>query len=486
MNHNAIDTMTNLKSFLDPRSVAVVGASRDRRKPGNLILRNIMDGGYKGTIYPVNPGGGEIEGLTAYPSVSAVPVKIDLVVIVLGRPHVEGALIESIAAGASSVCIVTAGFGEGDEMGKAAQVRFKQLVAESGIVAIGPNTIGYINKEVDLFASFVNFPSWDDGPVALIAQTGIYSGAVVHELMSDPSQRIGIRLSIDIGNRIGLSELDLLEELSTRPDTEVLGFYIEEFDDARRFLARAAEVKREKPIVILKPGRTPQGAQAALSHTGSLASDDAILDQLMQQHGIIRAEDNEEFVGLLRTFSYSPTPAGRRVGIITYSGALGITATDAVVQAGLEIAELSSETSEKLNELAPDWQHVSNPADLWSAAEPDPGKAARHCFPAMLNDPSVDQLFVVLLALPNVDFDGMREVFASMREQRPEIPIHLALHGGLRGEWANRLEGLGVVVHPSARSAARAMAALATYSESRTLVPSAHVDDNEQTPHGNR
>ena len=402
--------MTNLKSFLDPSSVAVIGASRDQRKPGNLILRNIMDGGYRGTIYPINPGGGEIEGLTAYTSVSEVPAEIDLAVIVLGRQHVEGALLESIAAGVRSVVIVTAGFGEGDEIGKAAQVRFRQIVADSEIVAIGPNTIGYINKEVDLFASFVNFPSWDDGPVAIVAQTGIYSGAVVHELMSNPTQRIGIRLSVDIGNRIGLSELDLLEELSTRQDIGVLGFYIEEFDDARQFLARAAEVKREKPIVILKPGRTREGAQAALSHTGSLATDDAILDELLQQHGIIRAEDNEEFMGLLRSFSYCPTPAGRRVGIITYSGALGITATDAVVEAGLEIAELSSETSEKLNELAPDWQHVGNPADLWSAAEPDPGRAARHCLPAMLADPSVDQLFVVLLALPNVDFEGMREV----------------------------------------------------------------------------
>ncbi|WP_426244999.1 CoA-binding protein [Nocardioides sp. LHG3406-4] len=467
--------MSNLKSFLDPQSVAVVGASKDRRKPGNLILRNIMEGGYAGTIYPVNPGGGEIEGLTAYTSVAEVPTKINLVVIVLGRAHVEEALRQCIEVGASSVVIVTAGFGEGDEMGKAAQVRFKEMVADSGIIAIGPNTIGYINKEVDLFASFVNFPSWDDGPVALVAMTGIYSGAVVHELMSDPSQRFGIRLSIDIGNRIGLSELDLLEELATRADIEVLGFYIEEFDDARAFLARAAEVKREKPIVLLKPGRTEEGAQAALSHTGSLASDDAILDQLLQQHGIIRADDNEEFVSLLRTFSYCPTPAGRRVGIITYSGALGITATDAVVQAGLSLAELSPETSEKLNELAPDWQHVRNPADLWSAAEADPGRAARLCFGAMLADPSVDQLLFVLLALPNVDFEGMREVFADLRQQRPEIPIHVTLHGGLRGEWASRLEGLGIVVHDSARSAARAMAALATYTETRELLPSAHA-----------
>lgn len=466
--------MTTLKSFLSPHSIAIIGASRDQRKPGNAILRNIVNGGYKGDIYPINPNGGEIEGCTAYASIQDAPHGVDLVVIVLARQHVESALTASIESGARSVVIVTAGFGEGDDIGQEAQLRFRDLVSESGITAIGPNTIGYINKEVDLLASFVPFTRWDDGPVAIVSQTGVYSGAVVHELMMKPSQRFGIRLSVDIGNRIGLSELDLLDEFAGRDDVGVLGFYIEEFDDPRAFLARASEVKSDKPIIVLKSGRTQEGAHAAMSHTGSMASDDAILDQLLDQHGILRAADNEDFINLLRTFSYNPGPTGRRVGIITYSGALGILATDAVVEAGLQLADLSPATLDTLNKLAPDWQHVANPADLWSAAEADPGRAARHCFPAMLADPSVDQLLFVLLAIPNVDFDGFRDVFAAMRVQRPEVPIHVTLHGGLRDEWTERLEGLGIVVHDSANAAARSMAALATYTESRNRSPAAH------------
>lgn len=469
--------MNNLQAFLEPNTIAIIGASKDRRKPGNLILRNIVDGNYKGTIYPINPGGGVIEELPVYTSVSEAPAGIDVAIIILARKHVEPALLECVAAGVKSVVIITAGFGEGDEEGKAAQKRFEKIVADSGIVAIGPNTIGYVNKETNLFASFVPFPVWDDGPVALVAQTGIYTGAVIDDLMSKPAQRFGIRLSIDIGNRIGLSELDLLGELAGREDIEVLGFYIEEFENVREFLAKSVEVKCEKPIILLKPGRTEEGTRAVLSHTGSLASDDGILDQLLEQHGIIRATDNEDFMNLLRTFAYYPREVGRRVGIITYSGALGITATDAVVEAGLEIAALGEKTLDTLNELAPDWQDVRNPADLWSVAESDPGRAARLCFPAMLEDPAVDQLLMVLLAIPNVDFEGIREVFDSMRALRPEVPIHVTVQGSLSAAWTAQLEGLGIVVHSSLPAAARSMAALATYAETRNLRPSAHDVD---------
>ena len=469
--------MNNLQAFLEPESIAIIGASKDRRKPGNLILRNIVDGKFNGTIHPINPGGGVIEELTAYTSISEAPTGIDMAIIILARQHVENALIQCVSAGVKSVVIITAGFGEGDEEGKATHKRLVKIVADSGIVAIGPNTIGYVNKETNLFASFVPFPTWDDGPVALVAQTGVYTGAVIDDLMSQPSQRFGIRLSVDIGNRVGLSELDLLGELADREDIEVLGFYIEEFEDVRAFLAKSAEVKSNKPIVLLKPGRTEDGARAVLSHTGSLASDDDVLDQLLEQHGVIRATDNEDFMSLLRTFAFYPREVGRRVGIITYSGALGITATDAIVNAGLKLAELGEDTLEILNSLAPDWQTVANPADLWSAAEADPGRAARLCFPAMLDDPEVDQLLMVLLAIPNVDFDNMNALFRSLRDQRPEIPIHVAMQGSLSNAWTSQLEGLGIVVHSSVITAARSMAALATYSENRTIRPAAHDID---------
>lgn len=459
--------MRNLQTFLDPGTIAVVGASRDRHKPGNRILRNIIDGGFRGTVYPVNPSGSEIEGLTAYRSVAELPPGVDLAVIVLGQGHVEHTVQQCVQSGVRSVVVVTAGFGEGDETGQAAQQRMRDLTVSSGTVAIGPNTIGYINKEANLFVSFVAFQVWHDGSVALVAQSGVYAGAVVHELMARTTQKVGIRLSVDVGNRLSLTEHDLLKEFGGRADLGVLGFYVEEFSDLGAFMAAAAQVTPIKPVIVLKSGVTTEGAQAAWAHTGSIAGDDAEIDSQLRTNGIIRAQDNAEFVSLLRTFEYCPLPRGRRVGVVTFSGGLGIVTADALVQAGMELSRFAPETISKLEELAPDWQRIGNPADLWSASEADPGRAATLCYPAVIEDPNVDQLLFVLLAMPNMDFDGMTEVFADLRARRPDVPVHVTMDGALRDEWTTRLEGLGVVVHDSARTAARAMSALSTYAEHR-------------------
>lgn len=467
---------SNIQALIAPRSVAVVGASGNAAKPGNRILRNIRDGGYQGALYPINPKAGVIEELPAFASVTDVPAEIDLAIIVLARQHVEPALLECVRAGVRAVVVVTAGFAEGDEWGRETQRRLTALADEAGIAAIGPNTLGHVNKEIDFLGSFVPFDTWHDGPVALIAQTGVYAGAVLQELMNRPTQRIGVRFSVDIGNRVGVSEIDLLDEFARRGDIRVVGCYLEQIADMRAFLARAAEVKRDKPVVVLKPGRTQRGARASASHTGAVATDDSILDQLFAQHGIVRAEDNEDFTELLRAFSYCQVPpAGRRVGVITYSGALGSMAVDAVAAAGLSVPDFTSRTLETLGSLMPDWQTPDNPADLWSAAESDPGRAARTCFPAVLADDNIDQFLAVLLAVPNVDFEGIREVFAQMREQRPDVPLHLVMHGALGVRWREELEGLGVLVHTSAREAARAMAMLAWYGEVRDAMPSAHA-----------
>ncbi|MDQ6526497.1 CoA-binding protein [Nocardioides sp. LHD-245] len=459
--------MSNLESFLSPRSIAVIGASRDRKKPGNLILRNIVEGGFAGDVYPVNPAGGEIEGLQTYGTVEEIPAEVDMAVIVVARAHVEKAMHQCVGAGVRSAVVVTAGFGEGDEMGRETQQRLRELAQGAGMVAIGPNTIGYVNAEARLFASFVRFPEWRNGSVALVAQTGIYAGAVVHELMARPFQKLGIKVSVDVGNRIALSDHDLIEPLVSDDDIKVLGFYIEEFDEGDTFLAKAAQAKQDKPIIVLKSGRTGQGARASMAHTGSRTGDEEANDRMLREHGLVRAEDNAEFVSFLTTFAYCPVPAGRRVGVVTFSGALGIMATDALVDAGMEIADFAQSTLDALDELAPDWQAIGNPADLWSAAEADPAKAAQRLYHAVLEDPNVDQMLFVLLALPNVDHDGMREVFEDLRHRRPEVPIHVTLDGALRGAWAARLEGLGIVVHDSVRTAARAMNALSTYAEYR-------------------
>lgn len=455
----------DLDALLNPSSIAVIGASTNPRKPGNVMVRNILSGDYPGRLYPVNPRADRIADLPCYPTIADVPEQVDLVIIILGRQHVGDAVRACAAANARAVAIITAGFGEGDEWGRQAQDELAAEIAAAGMAAIGPNTLGLVGMGGRLRASFVPFDHWEDGPVALVAQTGVYAGAVTGEIMHQPFQRIGVRWTVDIGNRVGTDELELLEVVAGDEDVRVVGLYLEELVDARALMTRAAEVSTDKPIVLLKPGRTPEGSRASASHTGALAADDEVLDQLAAQHGIVRAGDSEEFTSFLKAFSYVPPTRGPRVGVITYSGALGIVATDQVVAEGLTMAELGPRTLTTLNAVSPDWQHLGNPADLWSAAEVDPAEAARTCFSAILADPEVDQVLAVMLAVPNVDFDEFREVFAGLRADHPDKPLHLVMYGSLRETWTAALEGLGIPVYETMRLAVRSIGATVRHAQ---------------------
>lgn len=452
-------------ALLTPASIAVIGASENPRKPGHVMVRNIVDGGYPGMVYPVNPRATAIAGLTCYPSVADIPAQVDLAIIVLGRPFVADAVRGCAQASARAVCIVTAGFGEGDDWGRDTQAELTELVTRAGMAAIGPNTLGLVSMGGRLRASFVPFEHWDDGPVAMVAQTGVYAGAVIEQLMHQPYQRIGIHWTVDIGNRVGTTELELVDVMAADDDVRIIGLYLEELVDARALMTRAAEVSRDKPIVLLKPGRTPEGSRASASHTGSLATDDDVLDQLVAQHGIVRAADSEEFTAFLKAFSYLPPTRGPNVGVVTYSGALGIVATDQLIEEGLRIPDLHDRTLAAMDALTPDWQSLGNPADLWSAAEVAPGQTVRTCLSAMLADPNVDQVLAVLLAVPNIDFDDFRDAFAGLRAAYPDIPLHVVMYGALREKWTAALEGLDIPVYDTMRLAVRSIGAMVRHAE---------------------
>jgi acyl-CoA synthetase (NDP forming) len=467
-------SLEKLRPLLDPTVVAVIGASGTPGRPGFNLTKNILDGGFDGRIFPVNPKASDILGLPTFAEISLVPERVDLAFIVLNRVRVKAAVEECARAGVRAICIITAGFAEGDAWGIAEQEAIAEIVARHGMVGIGPNTIGLVTRNGDFVGSFVPFPTWAGGNVAIIAQTGIYAGATAHENVTAKVQRLGIHMSVDIGNRVGISELDLLDDLAVRDEVTTVGFYVEEFSDPRGFLGRAAQVKRHKPVVVLKTGRTLEGARASASHTGSMGLDDDILEQLFAQHGIQRAADEREFLDILKAFSYAPIPAGNRVGVVTFSGALGVIAVDHLTSQGLQLAGLDSATGSELSELLPGWQSFTNPADLWSAVEIDPQAAASKGFRAMLADPAVDQVMGVLLAVPPAEFEGFRELFSSLRAEHPEKPIHVFITGGLRGAWTEQLEGLGIPVYESIRQCVRAMAATTRYSQQREIVPSAH------------
>lgn len=465
--------MSRLDALLDPGSVAVIGASNDPAKSGGVLLASLRRGKLRGRIHPVNPRGGTIQGLTAYPSIQEVPEAVDLAFIVVRRELVYPSVEACADAEVKAVVIITAGFGEADDWGRAEQVRLAALIEERDLLAIGPNTIGLVTMGGRQLGTFVDFPTWEAGPVAIASQSGVFAGALAQDLMAMQAQRLGIHHSVSIGNRIGVTEADLLEAYARDPEVGVIGFYLESFRDAPRFLAAAADVKRIKPVVILKPARTTEGARAAASHTGSLATDDSVVDHLLDQHGIIRVDDDDELVAALRAFSYAPLPQGPRLGIVTFSGAMGVMASDIAAEQGLELTSYDATTTAALQELVPDWQGIGNPADLWPGVDIDPRAATIDGLRFALADPASDQVLGILLAVPNADFADFADAFAQLRAEHPNKPLHLVVRGALRRDWTARLEGLGIPIHTSLRLAIRAMAATARYVAVRERLPAA-------------
>jgi len=465
--------MSRIHALLEPRSVAVIGASTDPAKSGGVLLSSLLRGDFPGAILPINPRAGEIQGLRTYPSIGDVPEAVDLAFIVVRRELVYESVAACADAGVRAVAIITAGFGEADEWGRGEHERLARLIADRDLLAIGPNTIGLITMGGRLLGTFVDFPRWDEGPIALASQSGIFAGALAQDIMARPAQRLGIRHSVSIGNRGGVSEVDLLEAYAQDPAVGVIGFYLESFADAPRFLAVAAEVKRTKPIVMLKPARTERGALAALSHTGSLAADDAVVDQLLTQYGIVRVDDEDELLGVLRAFSYAPLPSGPRLGIVTFSGAMGVMTSDFAAEEGLDLDSYTDATTARFRALLPDWQQVGNPADLWPAIDIDRRAAMVEGLRFALEDPQIDQVLGILLAVPNADFDDFRDAFAQLCTAHPDKPLHLVIRGTLRDDWTQRLDGLGIPIYTSLRLAVRVMAATTRYAAGRGRVPQA-------------
>jgi len=461
--------MRDLGPLVAPRSVAVIGASSNLSKSGGVLFKNIVEGGFAGPIHPINPRPGEILGRRTYATVSAVPEPVDLAFIVLPQAGVRAALEDCIRSRARAACIITGGFAEAGEDGKRLQHELRGLVREAGLLTIGPNTIGTVNAEIRLMGSFTPFPEWPAGPVSIFCQTGIFAGAAMVQFMSQAVQRFGIGKSIDAGNKVDVDELDFLRFAAGDPGTKIVGLHLEDIRDPDAFFPLADRVGREKPIVILKPGRTPLGAAAAAYHTASRPMDDGALDAAFRRHGLVRADDVEDFLGFLKAFAYLPAPKGRRIGVVTYSGALGVMAMDDVAGSGLAAARFSPSTLETVSKVVYGWQPLVNPLDMWAAIDAA-GPRPAHEVPldAALGDPEIDMVLALPLTPANADFPETREVFAKLRERHPDTPLAMVITGGaIRERWLRDIDGLGIPVYPTTRAAVRALAALAGWREHR-------------------
>ncbi len=359
----------NLGTLLVPRTVAVVGASPRPGVVGGEILRNIVRGGYHGAVYPVNPNHEEINGIRCYAAVTDIPTPVDLAIVAVKRDLVLKVVRDCGAAKVPNLVIITAGFKESGAEGAQLEDALQSEAARFNINLVGPNCMGIINSspEVSLNASFSRwFPK--PGPIAFISQSGSL-GETFLEFFD--RMGLGVSLFINLGNRAGLTENDLLIGLEGDPRITTVFLYLESFADPRRLRKIVERIGDKKHILALKAGRTRAGAVAAASHTGALATSDAIVDAFLRQTGIIRVSSINEALVALRAFTHPRLPHGRRVAILTNAGGAGIIAADACERAGLAVPRFSEKTQAKLASFLPPEASIGNPVDMIATAGAD-------------------------------------------------------------------------------------------------------------------
>lgn len=453
----------SLDPIFSPRSIAAIGASRSRDSIGFGLLHNLIVNELHGTIFPVNPRAEVIHSLKCYPDVASIPDPVDLAVIMVPKQHVLGVVEDCLARGVRGLVVISAGFAETGPEGAERERQIRERVRQAGVRMIGPNCMGVINTaaEVSLNATFAPTPA-QAGSIGFVSQSGALGVAILNVARD---LGIGLTQFVSMGNKADVSGNDLLEHWEDDPDTRVIAMYLESFGNPRRFTEIAKRVSRKKPILVVKSGRTAAGAKAASSHTGALASGgtDVTVSAFLEQCGVLRADTIEELFDVARALDRCPLPAGSRVGIVTNAGGPAIMATDACVNLGLEMAELSAATVETLHGFLPAEASFSNPIDMIASA--NPASYAR-TLAAVLDDPSVDLALVInvnpLLSNP-IDILESASRVAHERD-KPVLAVMMATEDFYEATKERR-DLLPVYRFPE--SAARALQRLARYSEWR-------------------
>jgi len=459
-----------LKPFLEPDSIAIIGASKTSGKVGYIILKNLLK--YKGKIYPVNPRLDKILGLKVYPTISDVPDKVDLAIIALPATKVPDVLMECAQKNVKAAIVVAQGFLDDGETGKILQNKVDEIIKKTGIRVIGPNSLGVINTSNNLITSFIYFKKLKKGHVSIIAQTGIFCGAMLMWLSS--FDFFGLSKSIDLGNKCDVDDVEVLEYLNKDPETKLIVIHMEGVKNGRKFLETAKKVTKTKPILCLKGGKTDVGARVVSTHTGSIAGLDQVYDAAFKQAGIVRVNSLNEVLDFIQAFSFSPLPKGNKVAILTFSGGVGAVVVDLCVENGLRLAKLSDETIKKLEEISPPYVAISNPVDVGPAMM---SYGVKKAYPIMLKtvleDPNVDAVISIsghfYMQFPS-DWKITPETILSVVDGKVKKPLIVCTIGEfLNIEELNKLTRTfnekGVLCYPSVETSVKVLAALYRYSK---------------------
>lgn len=372
-----------------PKSVAIIGASRDPDKVGSVILANIMRSGFSGQIYPVNPHADTIEGLQAYKSVTDIEQRPDLAIVAIPAKFVLDALEECVMKGVPHAVVISAGFAETGDAGAALQLDMEALVKRTGITITGPNCLGFINTAVPLDATFSETTA-HPGSIAYVSQSGAMGTSFLDWAQQN---KIGLSHFVSVGNKVSVNENTLLKEFGANPEVKTLLFYLEDFVNGQEFVHEARKITSEKPVVILKPGKSAGAKSAMASHTGSIAGDERIVDVALADAGCIRVDTIEALFNITKLISWQSLPQGNKVAVITNAGGVGIQTVDDLEARGLSVVPFADELQQKLEAILPAEASTANPVDLLGDALADRYKEVLE---VVIADKNVDAVMVVL------------------------------------------------------------------------------------------
>ena len=457
----------SLAPFLDPGSVAVIGASRDPFKVGGAVVANLRAAGFQGRIVPVNSRASTVQGLAAVPRLQDFEGRIDLAVIAVPAVDVLPVLVQCVAKGVGGAVVISAGFREVGGEGAQREARLREWLRGQPIRVIGPNCLGWIRPARRLNVTFApGMP--EPGGIAFVSHSGALAVAILDWARD---RRVGFSLFASLGNQADVNESDLLDAVTTDPETRVVAGYIEGVADGRRFLDALRRAAAVKPVVLLKAGRSAEGARAVSSHTGALAGSDRAFDAAVRQAGALRVDTVAELFDVARGLASQPLPRGRRLVVVTNGGGLGIVATDAARAAGFTMEPTSEPVRRRLGEGLPATAGLGNPVDLVGDADARRYGHALHT----LGADGADAMLVLLTPQAATDAASVARTIAAAT-QGWSIPVVAAFVGGARvAPGVRTLEEAGIPCYAFPEPAVKTLAGMARLGERRLAPPSPFV-----------
>ncbi len=410
--------MSILDKIMKPKSIAVIGASTKDHTIGSDIMKRLQEYNFNGKIYPVNPKGGIIEGLQAYTSVLEVPGEVDLAIVVVNAKFVLSTIDQCNEKGIKGICIITAGFKETGKEGAELEKQLVEKIQSYGMRCVGPNCLGVVNTHPDVRMDGCFAESLPErGNIGFVSQSGALGGGILNILKD---LNLGFAQFISIGNQADVNAETALEYWENDEDVEQILLYMESIQNPANFRKLASRISKKKPVLALKAGRSAAGASAASSHTGSLAGADKAANALLAQSGVIREYSLKNLFATAKVFANCPIPKGDRVAIITNSGGPGIMATDAVCEYGMQMAQITDETKEKLRSFLPSAASVKNPIDMIASA---PIEHYKQTLETVIADENVDMIICIYLPFLGLKDIDVAQALMEIKAKNPQKPV---------------------------------------------------------------